>query len=48
MGLTMKERKTVTKALAGQYRRARKGEKGRILDQFVVAADFRDATRFYH
>jgi hypothetical protein len=36
----MKDRKTVTKALAAQYQRARKGEKGRILDQFVEATTY--------
>jgi hypothetical protein len=36
----MKERKTVTKALAAQYRRARKGEKGHLLKQFVEATGY--------
>lgn len=36
----MKERKTVTKALAGQYRRASKGEKGKLLDQFVEVTEY--------
>ena len=40
MRLTMKERKTITKALAKQYRRSRKGEKGRILEQFVEATGY--------
>jgi hypothetical protein len=40
MRLTMKERKIVTKALAQQYRRGRKGEKGNILDQFVKATGY--------
>lgn len=40
MRLTMKERKTVTKAMAGQYRRSSKKEKGRILDAFVEAAGY--------
>ncbi len=35
MTLTMKDRQSVTKALSGQYRRARKSEKGKILDQFT-------------
>lgn len=40
MRLTMKERKTVTKALAGQYRRTSKGAKGKLLDQFVEATEY--------
>jgi len=40
MRLTMKERKTVTKALSEQYRRASKGEKGRLLEQFVEATGY--------
>jgi len=40
MRLTMKERKTVTKALAEQYRRASKGQKGVLLDQFVEATEY--------
>ena len=40
MRLTMDERKTVTKALAKQYRRAAKKEKGRQLDQFVEATGY--------
>lgn len=40
MRLTMKERKTVTKALAEQYRRASKGQKGVLLEQFVEATDY--------
>jgi hypothetical protein len=35
MELTMAERKTVIKAVAGRYRRSGKGKKGRILDQVV-------------
>lgn len=38
--LTMKERKAVTKALAGQYRKATKKEKGRILEQFLKATGY--------
>lgn len=37
MGLSMQERKVVTKALAEQYRRGRKKEKGRLLTEFVRA-----------
>jgi len=40
MRLTMDERKTVTKALAEQYRRAPKKEKGRLLGQFVQATGY--------
>lgn len=40
MRLTMKERKTVTKALADQYRRAAKGKRSRILDQFTEATGY--------
>lgn len=40
MRLTMQECKTVTKALAGQFRRARKKDKGRILSQFVEATGY--------
>ena len=36
----MDERKTVTKALAEQYRRAAKKEKGRLLAQFVEATGY--------
>ena len=40
MRLTMHERKTVTKAMAGQYRKASKKEKGRILDDFTQATGY--------
>ena len=40
MRLTMKERQTVTKAMAGQYRRSSKKEKGQILEQFVAATGY--------
>lgn len=40
MGLTMQERQTVTKAMAGQYRRATKKRKGEILDRFVEATAY--------
>jgi hypothetical protein len=36
----MKERKTLTKALAEQYRRASKKHKGSVLDQFVDATGY--------
>lgn len=40
MRLTMKERKTVTKALAREYQRARKKDKGALLDQFTAATGY--------
>jgi len=40
MRLTMKERKTVTKVMAGQYRRSPKKRKGAVLDQFVEATGY--------
>lgn len=36
----MQERKTVTKALAAQYRRSSKMEKGVFLEQFIEATDY--------
>lgn len=36
----MQERKTVTKAMAGRYRRSSKKEKGRILDAFLEATGY--------
>lgn len=40
MRLTMKERKTITKALSEQYRRASKKDKGNLLNQFVEATGY--------
>lgn len=40
MGLTMKERKAVSKTLCGRYRRASKKEKGAILEQFVALTGY--------
>jgi len=40
MRLTMQERKAVTKGMAEQYRRASKGKKGQILEQFVMATGY--------
>jgi hypothetical protein len=40
MRLTMQERKAVTKGMAEQYRRASKGKKGQILEQFVAATGY--------
>jgi len=36
----MNERKTVTKAMAQQYRRGTKKDKGRLLDQFVESTGY--------
>jgi len=35
MGMDMRTRKTVVKEAAKRYRRARKKDKGRLLDEFV-------------
>ena len=40
MRLTMQERKSVTKAMARQYQRSRKKDKGVILTQFVEATGY--------
>lgn len=40
MRLTMTERQAVTKALCAQYRKARKKQKGVILDEFVEATGY--------
>ena len=40
MRLTMKERETVTKAFCKQYRKARKRDKKRMLDQFVESTGY--------
>jgi hypothetical protein len=40
MGLTMKERKAVTAVLRARYGRARKKEKGRLLDEFVALTGY--------
>jgi hypothetical protein len=40
MGLSMKDRQSVTKALCAQYRKASKKTKGIILDQFVEATGY--------
>jgi hypothetical protein len=36
MGLTMGQRKAVTKVIATRYRRAGKSDKGRILDELCL------------
>jgi hypothetical protein len=40
MGLTMKERKAITKGLAEQYRRSRKAQKGILLNSFIEATGY--------
>ena len=40
MRLTMQERKAVTKKVSERYRRARKNEKSRILDEFVETTGY--------
>ena len=44
MGLTMKEKKAVTKEIAKRYKKARKGEKGKMLDEFIKLTKY---TRCY-
>lgn len=44
MGLTMKERQSVTREVAGRYQKARKKGKGVILDDFVILTEY---TRCY-
>lgn len=44
MGLTMKERQSVTREIAGRYQKARKKDKGVILDDFVILTEY---TRCY-
>ena len=36
MELTMNERRSIAKVLAGRYRKAGKKEKGQMLDEFVA------------
>jgi hypothetical protein len=40
VGLTMAERKAVTKEMAGRYRRSSKGERGRMLDELCASPPF--------
>jgi len=40
MGLTMKEKQAVTKQLAFEYKRARKKEKGKILDTVIELSGY--------
>ena len=44
MGLNMKERKAVSREVSKRYRKARKKEKGQILDEFVQITGY---TRWY-
>ncbi len=47
MGLTMKERKTVTKEIAQRYQRARKKEKGNILNEFTALTGYNRSYASY-
>lgn len=40
MGLTMREKKALTKEVANRYRKTRKKEKGKILDEFVQTTGY--------
>lgn len=40
MGLTMREKKAITKEVAKRYQKARKKEKSRMLDEFVATTDY--------
>jgi len=40
MGLTMKEKKAVSKEIAKRYKKARKREKGKILDEFTKLTNY--------
>ena len=40
MRLTMRERKAVTKGLAGEYRRSSKGQKKVLLNSFTEATQY--------
>jgi hypothetical protein len=40
MGMDMRTRKTVVKEAAKRYRRARKKDKGRLLDEFVALTGY--------
>ena len=44
MGLTMRERKSVTRAIASRYQKASKKQKGVMLDEFTELTDY---TRCY-
>jgi hypothetical protein len=43
MGLTMKEKRTITKEVAGRYRRVSKKGKGAILDEFIELTGYNRA-----
>ncbi len=45
MGLTMKERTAVTAVMRARYRRARKKQKGRLLDELVALTGYNPGMR---
>ena len=47
MGLTMKERKAVTRELFNRYKKAKKKEKGKILDEFTALTGYNRAYASY-
>lgn len=47
MGLTMKERKAVTKEIAHRYQKATKKQKGIILDEFTATTGYNRAYASY-
>ncbi len=52
MGLRMKEKQSVAKEVARRYRRARKKDKGQILDEFIKLTGYNrkygaDVLRIY-
>ncbi|HEY6332362.1 MAG TPA: hypothetical protein VI756_23760 [Blastocatellia bacterium] len=40
MGLTMREKKALVKAMASRYRRSTKKQKKKILDEFVESTEY--------
>src|SRR5665648_27807 len=40
VALTMKQKKAVTKELAGRYKRATKGQKSQVLDEYVAITGY--------
>mgnify|MGYP001598506201 FL=1 len=48
MRLTLKERQSLTRVIAGRYKRARKKEKGGILDEFLHKKHERGQTFKIH
>ncbi len=47
MGLTMKERKSVTKELSIRYQKASKKQKGIMLDEFTALAGYNRSYASY-